>query len=148
MFRAENAQSLAGLGFVIAVCWALSENKKAFPWKLALGSIAVQIGLVLLLFGLPGAQGLIQTVNDGVDGLAAATAKGTQFVFGYMGGGDQPYQVTNTGALFVFAFVTVFEWDQGPAGRTRRLLEGAAIGLGTGVAVTLVFEKLFLLRLP
>lgn len=104
MFRAENAQSLAGLGFVIAVCWALSENKKAFPWKLALGSIAVQIGLVLLLFGLPGAQGLIQTVNDGVDGLAAATAKGTQFVFGYMGGGDQPYQVTNTGALFVFAF--------------------------------------------
>ena len=104
MFRAENAQSLAGLGFVVAVCWALSENKGAFPWKLALGSIAVQIGLVLLLFGLPGAQGLIQTVNDGVDGLAAATAKGTQFVFGYMGGGDQPYQVTNTGALFVFAF--------------------------------------------
>jgi CNT family concentrative nucleoside transporter len=104
MFRAENAQSLAGLGFVIAVCWVLSENKKAFPWKLALGSIAVQIGLVLLLFGLPGAQGVIQTVNDGVDGLAAATAKGTQFVFGYMGGGDQPYQVTNTGALFVFAF--------------------------------------------
>jgi CNT family concentrative nucleoside transporter len=104
MFRAENAQSLAGLGFVVAVCWALSENKRAFPWKLALGSIAVQIGLVLLLFGLPGAQGLIQTVNDGVDGLAAATAKGTQFVFGYMGGGDQPYQVTNTGALFVFAF--------------------------------------------
>jgi len=104
MFRAENAQSLAGLGFVIAVCWVLSENKKAFPWKLALGSIAVQIGLVLLLFGLPGAQGVIQTVNDGVDGLAAATSKGTQFVFGYMGGGDQPYQVTNTGALFVFAF--------------------------------------------
>lgn len=104
MFRAENAQSLAGLGFVVAVCWALSENKRAFPWKLAFGSIAVQIGLVLLLFGLPGAQGLIQTVNDGVDGLAAATATGTQFVFGYMGGGDQPYQVTNTGALFVFAF--------------------------------------------
>ena len=44
MFRAENAQSLAGLGFVVAVCWALSENKRAFPWKLALGSIAVQIG--------------------------------------------------------------------------------------------------------
>ena len=104
MFRPENAQSLAGLGFVIAVCWALSENRKAFPWRLALGSIAVQIGLILLLFGLPGAQGVIQAVNDGVDGLAAATAKGTQFVFGYMGGGDQPYQVTNAGALFVFAF--------------------------------------------
>ncbi|MET3528346.1 NupC/NupG family nucleoside CNT transporter [Phenylobacterium koreense] len=104
MFRPENAQSLAGLGFVIAVCWALSENRKAFPWRLALGSIVVQIGLIVLLFGLPGAQAMIQAINDGVDGLAAATAKGTQFVFGYMGGGDQPYQVTNSGALFVFAF--------------------------------------------
>ncbi|HEY9237007.1 MAG TPA: nucleoside transporter C-terminal domain-containing protein [Phenylobacterium sp.] len=104
MFRPENAQSLAGLGLVIAVCWALSENRKAFPWRLALGSIVVQIGLIVLLFGLPGAQAMIQAINDGVDGLAAATAKGTQFVFGYMGGGDQPYQVTNSGALFVFAF--------------------------------------------
>ncbi|MBS0491468.1 MAG: NupC/NupG family nucleoside CNT transporter [Proteobacteria bacterium] len=104
MFRPENAQSLAGLGFVIAVCWALSEDRKAFPWRLALGSIAVQIGLILLLFGLPGAQAVIEAINRGVDGLAAATATGTQFVFGYMGGGEQPYQVTNSGALFVFAF--------------------------------------------
>jgi CNT family concentrative nucleoside transporter len=104
MFRPENAQSLAGLVFVLAVCWVLSEDRNRFPWRLALGSMAVQVGLILLLFGLPGAQGVIQTINNGVDGLAAATAKGTQFVFGYMGGGDQPYQVTNTGALFTFAF--------------------------------------------
>ena len=104
MFRAENAQSLAGLAFVVAACWALSEDRRAFPWKLALGSIGVQAGLVLLLFGAPGAQGVVQAVNAGVDGLAAATATGTRFVFGYMGGGDQPYQVTNSGALFVFAF--------------------------------------------
>lgn len=104
MFRPENAQSLAGLAFILLVCWGLSENKKRFPWRLALGAILVQIALVLLLFGLPAAQGVIESVNRGVDGLAAATAKGTQFVFGYMGGGDQPYQVTNTGALFTFAF--------------------------------------------
>ncbi|WP_309646314.1 Na+ dependent nucleoside transporter N-terminal domain-containing protein, partial [Phenylobacterium sp.] len=104
MFRPENAQSLAGLAFILIVCWGISENRRTFPWKLAIGAIAVQVGLILLLFGLPGAQGVIQTINNGVDGLAAATAKGTQFVFGYMGGGDQPYQVTNTGALFTFAF--------------------------------------------
>lgn len=104
MFRPENAQSLAGLAFIIAVCWLLSENKRSFPWKLVLGSVAVQIGLILLLFGIPGAQAVINVVNDGVDSLAAATATGTQFVFGYMGGGAQPYAVTNSGALFVFAF--------------------------------------------
>lgn len=51
-------------------------------------------------------------------------------------------------ALFVFAFTTVFEWDQAPERRVRRMLEAAAIGLGTGIAVMLVFERLFLLRLP
>jgi putative tricarboxylic transport membrane protein len=51
-------------------------------------------------------------------------------------------------ALFVFAFTAAFEWGQGPAGRLRRIAEAALIGLGTGLVVTLVFEKLFLLRLP
>lgn len=104
MFRPENAQSLIGLALTLLVCWALSENRRAFPWRLALGAVAVQVGLILLLFGTPGAQSVVSGVNDAVDGLAAATAQGTQFVFGYMGGGAQPYQVTNTGALFVFAF--------------------------------------------
>ena len=104
MFRPENAQSLIGLALTLLVCWVLSENRRAFPWRLALGAVAVQVGLILLLFGTPGAQSVVSGVNDAVDGLAAATAQGTQFVFGYMGGGAQPYQVTNTGALFVFAF--------------------------------------------
>ncbi|WP_198372116.1 tripartite tricarboxylate transporter TctB family protein [Roseomonas rosulenta] len=51
-------------------------------------------------------------------------------------------------ALFVFAFTTAFEWVQGPERRARRIVEAVLIGLGTGLAVTLVFEKLFLLRLP
>lgn len=51
-------------------------------------------------------------------------------------------------ALFVFAFTAAFEWNRGPERRGRRILEAALIGLGTGLAVTLVFEKLFLLRLP
>lgn len=51
-------------------------------------------------------------------------------------------------ALFVFAFITVFEWDQGPGRRARRILEAAVIGLAAGITVMLVFEKLFLLRLP
>ncbi len=104
MFRPENAQSLVGLALTLLVCWAMSEDRARFPWRLALGSVLVQVALILMLFGLPGAQGVVQAVNDGVDGLAAATATGTQFVFGYMGGGSQPYQVTNSGALFVFAF--------------------------------------------
>ena len=104
MFRPENAQSLLGLVLVLAVCWALSEDRSRFPWRLALGALAVQVALVLMLFGLPGARSVVRGINAAVDGLAAATAQGTQFVFGYMAGGAQPYQVTDANALFVFAF--------------------------------------------
>ncbi|HMP63289.1 MAG TPA: Na+ dependent nucleoside transporter N-terminal domain-containing protein, partial [Phenylobacterium sp.] len=104
MFRPENAQSLLGLALVLLVCWALSEDRSRFPWRLALGALAVQVGLVLTLFGLPGARSVVRAINDGVDGLAAATAQGTQFVFGYLAGGAQPYVLANEGALFVFAF--------------------------------------------
>ncbi|MDP1616968.1 NupC/NupG family nucleoside CNT transporter [Phenylobacterium sp.] len=104
MFRPENAQSLLGLVLVLVVCWALSEDRSRFPWRLALGALTVQILLVLALFGLPGARSVVRGINAGVDGLAAATAEGTRFVFGYMAGGAQPYPVTDPGALFVFAF--------------------------------------------
>ena len=104
MFRAENAQSLTGLALTLLICWAVSENRRAFPWRLAIGALIVQVGLILLLFGLPAAQGVVAAISGAVDGLAAATGKGTQFVFGYLGGGTQPYAIANDGALFVFAF--------------------------------------------
>ena len=103
-FGLENAQSVIGVVLVLLVCWAASEAKNRFPWRLAVGAILVQLVLVLVLFGLPAARGVIQVLNRGVDGLAAATQQGVQFVFGYLGGGAQPYQVANPGALFVFAF--------------------------------------------
>jgi hypothetical protein len=51
-------------------------------------------------------------------------------------------------SLFVFAFTTAFEWQQGSVGRARRIIEAALLGLATGGIVTLVFERLFLVRLP
>lgn len=104
MFSILNLQSLLGLLVVIAACWGLSENRKAFPWRLALGAVAVQAGLVLALFAIPGSQSVLAAITGAVDGLAAATNRGTQFVFGYLAGGDQPYAVANEGALFTFAF--------------------------------------------
>jgi CNT family concentrative nucleoside transporter len=103
-FGWENAQSLIGVVLVMAVCWAWSEARARFPWRLAVGAILVQLALVLVLFGLPSARAVVEVLNRGVDGLASATQQGVQFVFGYLGGGAQPYQVANPGALFVFAF--------------------------------------------
>ena len=104
MYGPLNAQSLIGLVVVMALCWLVSEDRRRFPWKLAAGALAVQVALVLLLFGVPQARAALQWVGHGVDGLSASTAAGTAFVFGYLAGGDQPYQLNNPAALFVFAF--------------------------------------------
>ena len=104
MFTLLNLQSLLGLAVIIGVCWALSEKRGAFPWRLAIGAVAVQALLVLLVFGVPGAEIGLKAITDSVDALSAATRSGAQFIFGYLAGGTQPYVVENQPALFVFAF--------------------------------------------
>ena len=104
MFRPENVQALAGLALTLGLCWLVSENRKRFPWKLAIGAVIVQVGLVLLLFGLPQAQALLRGVNGAVEGLSASTQAGTMFIFGFLAGGEQPYPVSNAGLGFIFAF--------------------------------------------
>jgi CNT family concentrative nucleoside transporter len=104
MFSLLNAQALLGVLLILGLCWAMSEDRKRFPWRLAIGAILLQAVLVLLLFGIPQSQVLLDGMSGGVNGLAAATRKGTQFVFGYLGGGPQPYALADKNALFVFAF--------------------------------------------
>ena len=105
MFRAENTQSLLGLAVIMGLCWALSENRRVFPWRLAAGALLIQLLLVLGLFGLPPLRALVAALGQGVEALAAATQTGVAFVFGFLAGGEgQPYGVSNPGALFVFAF--------------------------------------------
>ncbi len=105
MFGLENAQSVVGVFVTMGICWALSEKRSAFPWKLAIGAIAVQAGLVLLLFGLPAARSVLAGAGAVVEGLGDSTQAGVKFVFGFLAGADgQPYSVTNPAGLFVFAF--------------------------------------------
>ncbi len=104
MFTLLNLQSLFGLVVIISLCWAVSENRKVFPWRLAIGAVAVQAALVLATFAIPGSQVVLDGINNAVKGLELATEEGTKFVFGYLAGGAQPYAVANEGALFTFAF--------------------------------------------
>ena len=105
MFGVENAQSLVGIALTIGLCWAISENRKAFPWKLAIGAILVQALLVLALFGLPALAAGLRSVGQGVEVLSNSTQAGVSFVFGFLAGGpNQPYALTNPASMFVFAF--------------------------------------------
>jgi putative tricarboxylic transport membrane protein len=77
---------------------------------------------------------------------ALAAVLGAVFIVGLIG--RMPFWLA--AAIFVAAFVVAFEWRRGLDSRTRARRLGAAllIGLATGILVTLVFERVFLVRLP
>jgi CNT family concentrative nucleoside transporter len=92
---------------MIALAWAVSENRRRFPWLLVCGALAIQAGLVLLLFGLPQTRPVLEGISNSVNALSAATQKGTQFVFSYLGDTSpaQPYVLARPEqAPFIFAF--------------------------------------------
>lgn len=78
----DNARALLGMALIFAVAWGLSENKRAFPWRIVLGAVVMQFVFALILFGVPWVRDGLFAANKLVDGLIAATAYGTTFVFG------------------------------------------------------------------
>jgi CNT family concentrative nucleoside transporter len=87
MFELRNAQSLVGVVVIVGLCWAFSERRGRFPWRLALGAVAAQAVLVAILFGLPASRSVLAGAGAAVDGLAGATNAGVAFVFGFLAGG-------------------------------------------------------------
>ena len=97
-------QSAIGLVAFIFIAWLFSSRKTKFPFFTALTTTATQIGIAALLLYLPPARAALQSLRSVVTALQEATAAGTTFVFGFLGGGDAPFEVVNDGAMFNFAF--------------------------------------------
>jgi CNT family concentrative nucleoside transporter len=97
-------QSALGIAAILALAWLLSENRRAFPFRTVAVGLLLQVALALLLLKVPPAREGLFALNGVVDALMAATKAGTAFVFGYAGGGDTPFAVSNPAALGSFAF--------------------------------------------
>jgi hypothetical protein len=78
--------------------------------------------------------------------LVLAAALGLVFCVGLIG--RMPFWVA--AAIFVTLFIVVFEWRSGDpwSRRATRVSTAVLQGVVTGVAVMLVFEKVFYVRLP
>ena len=105
----------------------------------------------------PPATRVFFLLDDAVNALQKATDAGTGFVFGYLGGGPAPFQVTNPASSFILAFRALplvlvlvigalasllFYWGilqrvvQGFAWLLRRSMGiGGALGLGAAVHI-------------
>ena len=89
---------------MIAVAWALSEDRKAFNWRMVAGTLLLQGALALLLLKVPVIRDLLFRLNDVMSALSTATGAGTSFIFGYIGGGPAPFTVTHPANMVNLAF--------------------------------------------
>ena len=97
-------QSALGIVAIIALAWALSEDRRAFSWRMAAGTLILQAAIALLLLKVPVARDALYGLNVVVTAVTTATSAGTSFVFGYMGSGPTPFAVTSPGNLINLAF--------------------------------------------
>lgn len=93
-----------GLGALLLLAFLCSEDKRRISWRTVVGGVALQIVFALILIGIPGANRAMFWLNDAANALHAATLSGTQFVFGYLGGGAPAFAETHPGASFILAF--------------------------------------------
>jgi CNT family concentrative nucleoside transporter len=97
-------QALLGILAFVALAMPFSSNWRRINWKLVAFAVALQFIICALLLKAPGIRDGLQYVNRAVGALGAATMEGTAFVFGYLGGREPPFEVTNPGTLATFAF--------------------------------------------
>jgi concentrative nucleoside transporter, CNT family len=96
-------QSLLGVFALLGLAWLISEKRAAVAWRQAAIGLVATFVTALVLLKLPGAARAFAAINDAVDAIAAASRAGTSFVFGYLGGGQLPYELKVPGAEFVLA---------------------------------------------
>lgn len=101
---ADNARAFAGIALIVLIAWAVSERRKAFPWKIVLGAVTLQFAFALLLFAVPPIREGLFSLNVLVDALVSATRAGTSFVFGDVIGNQENWStlIGRPGAIFLF----------------------------------------------
>lgn len=92
---------MAGL---LALAWLASENRRAVPWRAVAAGMALLLVLAVVFLKVPLVKDAFMKLNEVLLVLERATQAGTSLVFGYLGGGPAPFQVSNEASNFVLAF--------------------------------------------
>ena len=97
-------QAIFGIAVLLGVAWLLSEARSRVNWRMVVVGLSMQALLALLLLKAPAVSELLLGVNALVRAVEQATQAGSGFLFGYLAGGEAPFQVDAEGALYLLAF--------------------------------------------
>ncbi len=97
-------QSAFGVLALLAIAWALGENRSSVSFRQAAVGLFVTFLTAIALIKLPIVAHAFGVINDAVGTISSASRAGTAFVFGYLGGGALPFDLKAPGADFILAF--------------------------------------------
>src|SRR6266702_181962 len=97
-------QSAFGVLALLAIAWALGENRGKVSLRQAAIGLVATLVTALALIKIPVVAKAFGAINDAVSTVAAASRAGSSFVFGYLGGGALPFDLKAPGADFILAF--------------------------------------------
>ena len=101
---ADSMHAVAGIAGLLALAWLASEERRAVPWRAIAAGLGLQIVLAVVFLKIPLVKDLFLKLNDALLVLERATQAGTGFVFGYLGGGAAPFEVSHPASMFILAF--------------------------------------------
>jgi CNT family concentrative nucleoside transporter len=97
-------QAILGIAVLVGIAWLLSESRGTVRWRTVAIGLIIQFGLALVLLRIPAVSDTLLLLNAVVNAIEQATSTGAGFIFGYLGGGEAPFEVTAEGAMYLFAF--------------------------------------------
>jgi CNT family concentrative nucleoside transporter len=100
----DSIHALLGMTGLIGLAWLASENRWRVPWRPVVAGVVLLVLLAWLFLKVGPVKAAFFRVNDALLVLERATQAGTSLVFGYLGGGPEPFAVTDAAATFVLAF--------------------------------------------
>ena len=97
-------QGILGLAAFVFLAWLMSENRRKVSARMILTGLGLQLVVGVILLKLSFFRAIFLQLNKAVTALEQSTAAGSSVVFGYLAGGDPPFDVTNPAAVYLFAF--------------------------------------------
>ena len=97
-------QGIFGVLFLIVFAWLCSERRDQIDVRFLGIGLFAQFSLAFLFFQVSLISDILMSLNFIIAAIEAATLEGTRFLFGYLGGGSEPFEVSEGGYLYLFAF--------------------------------------------
>jgi CNT family concentrative nucleoside transporter len=101
---ADSLHGFAGILGLLGLAFLLGENRRAVPWRAVLVGVALQVLLAAAFLKMAFFREAFLKLNDALIVLEQATQAGTSLVFGYLGGGKPPFEMSDPAASFILAF--------------------------------------------